>query len=41
VVHFGVEKGKAACGERFHLVGFELIAHPHFEGPGNDRDVFP
>ena len=40
VVHVGVEKCKASGGERGHLVGFEFIAHPDFEGPGNDRDVF-
>jgi hypothetical protein len=41
VMHVGIEKGKAPCSERFHLVGIELIAHADFERPGNDRDVFP
>jgi len=41
VVHVGVKKSKAPGSERFHFVGVEFIAHPDFEGPGNDRDVFP
>ena len=40
VVHVRIKKGKAARGKRFHFVGFERIAHPEFEGPGNDGDVF-
>ena len=41
VVHVGVEKGKAAGNERFHLVDFKLIAHADFERSGNNGDVFP
>jgi hypothetical protein len=40
MVHIGVKKSKAAGGERFHFVGVELIAHPEFEGPRNDGDIF-
>jgi hypothetical protein len=41
VVHVGIEKSKAPSRERFHLVVIKVIAHPDFERPGNDSDVFP
>ena len=41
MVHVRIEKGKAPGSERFHLIGVELISHPDFEGPRDDRDVFP
>jgi hypothetical protein len=40
MVHIGVKESEAAGCERFHFVGLELVAHPDFEGPGDDGDIF-
>lgn len=40
VVHTGVEVSETAGRETHHLAGIELIAHPHFQGAGENRHIF-
>ena len=41
VVHVWVEKGKTTGGKGGHLFRIKDVTHTKFEGPRDDRHVFP